>query len=180
MLDKGFLFNILDTETIRKTYNLIYRLSKACGIFPSSLTVEYVVDLETLKGGGGFLKGYYRHEAHKAVCREALLWKRVQHKYVLPFLGIDGTMLPPSMSPFPVIDRWNHQGIHDREQGFLPEAAYTRNRGRAGTSLWPRYQRRRPTRGKHPRRFRLARSNCRLWVGGTQAYMSKGYIKGLY
>ncbi|KAL4257574.1 Protein kinase domain-containing protein [Pleurotus pulmonarius] len=119
MLDKGFLFNILETETIRKTYNLIYRLSKACGIFPSSLMVEDVVNVETsAKRGGGyadvfrgsyqgkqvalkclriFLKGHDRHEAHKAVCREALLWKRVRHKYVLPFLGIDGTSRSPSI-----------------------------------------------------------------------------------
>ncbi|KAG9221765.1 hypothetical protein CCMSSC00406_0006708 [Pleurotus cornucopiae] len=119
MLDKGFLFNILDTETIRKTHNLIYRLSKACGIFPSSVMVEDVVNVEpTAVNGGGyadifrgsyqgkpvalkrlriFLKGHDRHEAHKAVCREALLWKRVQHKYVLPFLGIDGTTFSPSI-----------------------------------------------------------------------------------
>lgn len=87
MLDKGFLFNILDTETIRKTHNLIYRLSKACGIFPASLMVEDVANVEpTAVNGGGyadifrgsyqrkpvalkrlriFLKGHDRHEAHK-------------------------------------------------------------------------------------------------------------------
>lgn len=87
MLDKGFLFNILDIETVRKTYNLIYRLSKACGIFPSSLMVEDVVNVETAAVNGGayadvfrgsyqgkqvalkclriFLKGHDRHEAHK-------------------------------------------------------------------------------------------------------------------
>lgn len=166
MLDKGFLFNILETETIRKTYNLIYRLSKACGIFPSSLMVEDVVNVETsAKKGGGyadvfrgsyqgkqvalkclriFLKGHDRHEAHKVA---ALVYQNIHPKLMSVLITTGNLPRSPSleegsaqicapvlrdrrnlafpfdMSPFAVDDQWNYQGLHGREQRFLPEAA---------------------------------------------------------
>ncbi len=41
------------------------------------------------------------------ICREALLWKKAQHKYVLPFLGIDAQTFSTSVS---LISPWMHNG----------------------------------------------------------------------
>ncbi|KAF4564566.1 hypothetical protein EYR40_010732 [Pleurotus pulmonarius] len=131
MLDKGFLSNTKDTgKTLYDAvHKLNYQLSVACGILPGPLMVNGVVLLEkTAVSGGGyadiflasyqgsqvalkrlriFLKGNDRHNAHKMICREALLWKKAQHKYVLPFLGIDAQTFSTSVS---LISPWMHNG----------------------------------------------------------------------
>lgn len=41
------------------------------------------------------------------ICREALLWKKAQHMYVLPFLGIDAQTFSPSVS---LLSPWMQNG----------------------------------------------------------------------
>ncbi|KAF7426300.1 hypothetical protein PC9H_008668 [Pleurotus ostreatus] len=131
MLDKGFLSNTKDTgrtlyDAVHKLY---YRLSVASGILPPPLMVDGVTLLQNgaVNGGGYadiflasyqgsqvalkrlriFLKGNDRHNAYKMICREALLWKKAQHKYVLPFLGIDAQTFSPSVS---LLSPWMQNG----------------------------------------------------------------------
>ncbi|KIM92438.1 hypothetical protein PILCRDRAFT_762509 [Piloderma croceum F 1598] len=100
-----------------RAHRLIVRLSENAGILPPSLSITGVRDCsKEVISGGGFadifrtvyqgkpvalkcLRDFQVHQERDKVsrkfCREALLWKSVQHLNVLPFYGVDfETFLP--------------------------------------------------------------------------------------
>ncbi|KAJ7712499.1 kinase-like domain-containing protein [Mycena metata] len=115
-LDKGY---ILAQEHTRRAHRIIRKLSESCDMLPSSLFISGVSgcdDHPTFGGGYGdiyrashnnnpvalkrmryFLRGSDLRRVRLKFCREALVWKDLQHPHILPFLGIDRDTFPSSL-----------------------------------------------------------------------------------
>ncbi|KAJ6526554.1 hypothetical protein DFH09DRAFT_1045971 [Mycena vulgaris] len=126
VLDKGSLPSAQLTSQARR---LIQRLSEACDKLPSSLFITGIVDHDehpTFVGGFGDIYRASHNGNTVAVkrirmfsatsdsqrtrlqfCREALVWQRLQHKYVLPLIGIDRESFPSS---FCLVSPWMKHG----------------------------------------------------------------------
>nr|GAT45718.1 predicted protein [Mycena chlorophos] len=120
VLDKGSLpasSTSVDSENFTlKARRLLVRLSEASDTLPASLFIRGVmrVDQEATFGGtfGDIYRASYEqrdvalkrmrvfqrnsewHKLRQRFCREALLWQRLQHPFVLPFTGIDAESFP--------------------------------------------------------------------------------------
>ncbi|KAJ7682929.1 hypothetical protein B0H17DRAFT_52384 [Mycena rosella] len=126
VLDKGSLPSARHTSQARR---LILRLSEAHDQLPSSLFITGVIDYDdhpTFCGGFGdiyrashngstvavkrirmFNASTESQRARVQFCREALVWQRLQHKYVLPLIGIDRESFPSS---FCMVSPWMKHG----------------------------------------------------------------------
>ncbi|KAJ7701877.1 kinase-like domain-containing protein [Mycena rosella] len=117
VLDKGSLPSARHSSKARR---LILRLSQVCDQLPSSLFITGVTDRDehpTFHGGFGDIYRASHNGSTVAVkrirmfsasaesqrsrlqqfCREALVWQRLRHKYLLPLIGIDRQTFPPSL-----------------------------------------------------------------------------------
>ncbi|KAF8130910.1 kinase-like domain-containing protein [Mycena galopus ATCC 62051] len=117
-LDKGFLKSHKHSQMARR---MIHKLSASCDMLPSSLFISGVTGKEQHPAFGGgfgdiycaaygtqvvalksmravqFLRGSDLRDIRLKFCREALLWKDLQHPHILPFWGIDGDSFPSSL-----------------------------------------------------------------------------------
>ncbi|KAK7055191.1 kinase-like protein [Favolaschia claudopus] len=148
-LDKGLL---LDAEQSRVARKMIRKLSESCDSLPSSLFIPNGVhacdQYPTFGGGFGdiyraiidgkpvalkrtrhFLRGSDLRRIHLKFCREALIWKELQHPYILPLVGIDRDSFPNSLC---MVSPWMEQGTainylkehgHDTVDKLLHEIA---------------------------------------------------------
>ncbi|KAJ7574471.1 kinase-like domain-containing protein, partial [Mycena floridula] len=116
VLDKGTLRNLTDDGITMKARRLLVKLSQSRDILPSCLFIKGVkrLDKDATYGGtfGDIFRASYQgtevalkrvrvfqrdsaaHKIRQRLCREALLWQRLQHPYVLPFSGIDSETFP--------------------------------------------------------------------------------------
>ncbi|KAJ7682925.1 kinase-like domain-containing protein [Mycena rosella] len=126
VLDKGSLPSAQHTSQARR---LILRLSEARDQLPSSLFITGIVDHDehpTFCGGFGdiyrashngstvavkrirmFSASAESQRARLQFCREALVWQTLQHKYVLPLIGIDRVSFSSS---FCMVSPWMKHG----------------------------------------------------------------------
>ncbi|KAF7308853.1 hypothetical protein MKEN_01085200 [Mycena kentingensis (nom. inval.)] len=103
-------------NSILRARRLLVKLSEASDTLPASLFIRGVlrVDKEATFGGtfGDIYRATYqdgevalkrirvfqrdsgRHRIRQRFCREALLWQRLEHPFVLPFTGIDAESFP--------------------------------------------------------------------------------------
>jgi len=106
VLDRGFLTGDFN----RKAHRLIVQLSRGSGAFPSSLMLLNITLLDhnaVAEGGfGTIFRGKYGNQVVALKClrlrlnqetqktrqrfhREVLIWRSLEHPYILPFLGVD-------------------------------------------------------------------------------------------
>ncbi|KAJ6468969.1 kinase-like domain-containing protein [Mycena vulgaris] len=126
LLDKGYF---IQNEHNSKARRIIVKLSEACDKLPSSLFITGVTGRdEHATFGGGFGDIYRASYAGKRValkhlrtfrdaesrrmrwyqfCREALVWKHLQHPSILPLIGIDRDTFPPSIC---MVSPWMEHG----------------------------------------------------------------------
>ncbi|KAJ7017023.1 kinase-like domain-containing protein [Mycena alexandri] len=109
---------------------LIVKLSEACDKLPSALFVTGVVGRHaypSFHGGFGDIyqasyagstvalkhmrtftdRGQDQRRIRLQFCREALVWQRLQHPHIVPFLGIDRDAFPPSLC---MVSPWMKHG----------------------------------------------------------------------
>ncbi|KAJ7145863.1 hypothetical protein C8R44DRAFT_582160, partial [Mycena epipterygia] len=108
---------------------IIIKLSEACDKLPSSLFITGVTEPDehpTFRGGfGDIYRASYAGNmvAVKRVrtfhndadprrirlqfCREALVWQNLQHPFILPLIGIDREIFPPSLC---MVSPWMEHG----------------------------------------------------------------------
>ncbi|KAJ7468565.1 kinase-like domain-containing protein [Mycena latifolia] len=124
-LDRGFL---MEQEYSSKAQRIIRKLSASSDKLPSSLFIGGVRREEHPSFGGGFADVYraswnnqtvaLKHMRHfvrgdelrrirSKFCREALLWKDLEHPNILPFIGIDRESFPSS---FCMVSPWMEHG----------------------------------------------------------------------
>ncbi|KAJ7133061.1 kinase-like domain-containing protein [Mycena epipterygia] len=125
-LDRGFL---MAQEHSRKARRLIRKLSESCDKLPSSLFITDVTSREEhpLFGGGfgdiyrasygdktvalkcmrHFYRGSELRDIRMKICREALIWKDLQHPHILTFIGIDRESFPFSLC---IVSPWMEHG----------------------------------------------------------------------
>ncbi|KAJ7730854.1 kinase-like domain-containing protein [Mycena maculata] len=125
-LNRGFL---MDPEHSRRARHLIRRLSESCDKLPSSLFIIGVSGREeqpTFGGGFGdifrarynnqtvalkhmrhFLRGEDLRRIRLKFCREALVWKDLDHQHILTFIGIDRDSFPSSLC---MVSPWMEHG----------------------------------------------------------------------
>ncbi|KAJ6591584.1 kinase-like domain-containing protein [Mycena vulgaris] len=138
VLDKGSIQKEDDGFTL-KARRLLVKLSEASDTLPSSLFIQGVSRLEKEATFGGTFGDIYRasyggqdvalkrirvfqrdsarHKIRQRFCREALLWQRLQHPFVLPFTGIDAESFPSFLC---MVSPWMRHGTilkHLEENG---------------------------------------------------------------
>ncbi|KAJ7263107.1 kinase-like domain-containing protein, partial [Mycena rebaudengoi] len=113
---------------------LLVKFSETCGLLPSSLMIKGVIQRSDEPVFGGSFGDIYHAEyqdspvalkrlrlfkteglendVRQSFFREALIWKNLDHDYILPFIGIDSTSCPgylcmvsPWMSKGPIVGR---------------------------------------------------------------------------
>ncbi|KAJ7306963.1 kinase-like domain-containing protein, partial [Mycena albidolilacea] len=126
ILDKGLL---LQKEHNSKARRTIVKLSQACDKLPSTLFISGVTrpDEHPSFGGGfgdiyqavyqekrvalkhmrTFHRGAEQRHMRLQFCREALVWRRLQHPFILPFIGIDHETFPGSLC---MVSPWMENG----------------------------------------------------------------------
>ncbi|KAJ7619293.1 kinase-like domain-containing protein [Roridomyces roridus] len=125
-LDRGAL---IDQKHARTGRRIVRKLSEACDKLPSSLFITKVVARETHPSFGGgfgdvyraryegrnvalkhmrhFLRGSQLRDIRLRLCREALVWKDLNHPNILPFIGIDRETFPNSLC---MVSPWMENG----------------------------------------------------------------------
>ncbi|KAJ7607393.1 kinase-like domain-containing protein [Roridomyces roridus] len=125
-LDRGAL---IDQEHARRGRRIVRKLSEACDKLPSALFITKVVERETHPSFGGgfgdvyraryrgqnvalkhmrhFLHGSQLRDIRLRLCREALVWKDLDHPNILPFIGIDRETFPNSLC---MVSPWMENG----------------------------------------------------------------------
>ncbi|KAJ7078489.1 kinase-like domain-containing protein [Mycena epipterygia] len=114
ILNLGFLRNVDRVSAQLDARRLIVKLSEVCDLLPSSLAIHGVEHrtVNPVFGGtfGDIFGAQYEGnfvalkrlrffqtesvETRRRFCREALIWKNLDHHYVLPFLGVDSESFP--------------------------------------------------------------------------------------
>ncbi|KAJ7160764.1 kinase-like domain-containing protein [Mycena filopes] len=147
-LDRGL---IVTPEHTRMAHRIVRKLSESCDKLPSALFITGVSgcdDHPTFGGGYGdifhashngrpvalkrmrfFLRGSDLRRIRLKLCREALIWKDLQHPHILPFMGIDRDsfsaslcMVSPWMEHGTIINYLNQHG-HANVDKLLYEIA---------------------------------------------------------
>ncbi|KAJ7875390.1 kinase-like domain-containing protein [Mycena olivaceomarginata] len=125
-LDRGFM---MAQEHNRMALRTIRKLSERCDRLPSSLFIAGVTERDEHPSFGGgfgdiyrasygsqrvalkrmryFIRGSDLRRIRLKFCREALLWKDLQHAHILPFLGIDRDTFPSSLC---MVSPWMEHG----------------------------------------------------------------------
>ncbi|KAJ7353622.1 hypothetical protein DFH08DRAFT_1077723 [Mycena albidolilacea] len=125
-LDRGFM---MAQEHNRMALRIIRKLSERCDRLPSSLFIVGVTGRDEHPSFGGgfgdiyralygdqrvalkrmryFIRGSDLRRIRLKFCREALLWKDLQHAHILPFLGIDRDTFPSSLC---MVSPWMEHG----------------------------------------------------------------------
>ncbi|KAJ7233312.1 kinase-like domain-containing protein [Mycena rebaudengoi] len=125
-LDRGFL---LESEYNSKARRIILKLSEACDKLPLSLFITGITGRDehaTFRGGFGdiyrasyagktvalkHIPVYHRDAELRRIrlkfCREALVWKDLQHPHILPMIGIDRESFSPSLC---MVSPWMENG----------------------------------------------------------------------
>ncbi|KAJ7264457.1 kinase-like domain-containing protein [Mycena haematopus] len=144
VLDRG---SLPTAEYVSQARRLIIRLSEAREQLPSSLFITGVSDPDeypTFSGGFGdvyrasfgsttvALKRIRKFHASADAprkrlqfCREALIWQKLRHKYILPLIGIDRetfpsfSMVSPWMKHGNILKYLSQYGRHDVEKMLL-------------------------------------------------------------
>ncbi|KAJ7147345.1 kinase-like domain-containing protein [Mycena filopes] len=110
-------------------HRIVRKLSESCDKLPSALFITGVSDCDehpTFGGGYGdifhashnggpvalkrmrfFLRGSDLRRIRLKLCREALIWKDLQHPHILPFMGIDRDSFPASLC---LVSPWMEHG----------------------------------------------------------------------
>ncbi|KAJ7263062.1 kinase-like domain-containing protein [Mycena rebaudengoi] len=133
----GLLRHVGRNSTQLEARRLIVKFSETTGLLPSSLMMEGVSQRsdEPVFGGsfGDIFRAEYQNspvalkrlrmfktenlekDVRQSFLREALIWKNLEHDYILPFIGIDSTSCPgylcmvsPWMSKGPVVGPASH------------------------------------------------------------------------
>ncbi|KAK7025281.1 hypothetical protein R3P38DRAFT_2953753 [Favolaschia claudopus] len=130
VLDKGSFHGPEEAGFTLKARRLLVKLSEASDTLPTSLFITGGVsnlDKEATFGGSFgdihratlngadvavkrirvFQRDSGRHTIRQRFCREALLWQRLQHPYVLPFTGIDAESFPSFLC---MVSPWMRHG----------------------------------------------------------------------
>ncbi|KAF7308499.1 hypothetical protein HMN09_00698900 [Mycena chlorophos] len=132
ILDKNLLKKSQDAKTlISNVRRLLVKLAEASDALPASLFIRGVVEVDKEASFGGAFGDIYRashngrdvalkrmrvhvfqrnsewHNLRRRFYREALLWQRLQHPFVLPFTGIDTETFP---SFFCIVSPWMAHG----------------------------------------------------------------------
>ncbi|KAJ7936915.1 kinase-like domain-containing protein [Mycena leptocephala] len=114
---------------IRRAQRMVRKLSEASDNLPSSLFITGVTGREKYPTSGGgfadiyrcrynnqavalkqirqFVRGADVRQMRSAFCREALVWKDLNHLHLLPFIGIDGDSFPSSLC---MVSPWMEHG----------------------------------------------------------------------
>ncbi|KAJ7471695.1 kinase-like domain-containing protein [Mycena galericulata] len=124
-LDKALLAS---REATSKARRLIGKLAKACDKLPSSLIISGVTQRDehaSFSGGFGdvyravydrkpvalkrmrMFLGTDQQEIRRRFCREALVWQRLHHSYIVPLIGIDTESFPSS---YCMVSPWMKNG----------------------------------------------------------------------
>ncbi|KAJ6534228.1 kinase-like domain-containing protein [Mycena capillaripes] len=119
---------ILDSEAIRKARRLMGKLCEKCDKLPSSLIIHGVTQRDehvSCPGGyGDVFRAVYQgkpvalkymrvfqdtdqRDIRRRFCREALVWQRLRHVYIVPLIGIDNESFPPSLC---LVSPWMKNG----------------------------------------------------------------------
>ncbi|KAK6996811.1 kinase-like domain-containing protein [Favolaschia claudopus] len=125
MLDNALLHT---RDATSKARRLIGKLAKACDKLPSSLIISGVTQRDehpTFCGGFGYVfkamyqgkpvalkhmrmfQGTDQRDIRRKFCREALVWQRLRHPYIVPLIGIDTESFPSSLS---MVSPWMKNG----------------------------------------------------------------------
>ncbi|KAK7032682.1 kinase-like protein [Favolaschia claudopus] len=125
MLDNALLHT---RDATSKARRLIGKLAKACDKLPSSLIISGVTQRDehaTFCGGFGdvfkamyqgkpvalkhmrMFQGTDQRDIRRKFCREALVWQRLRHPYIVPLIGIDTESFPSSLS---MVSPWMKNG----------------------------------------------------------------------
>ncbi|KAJ6521206.1 kinase-like domain-containing protein [Mycena vulgaris] len=125
MLDNALLHT---SEATSKARRLIGKLAKACDKLPSSLIIFGVTQRDehaSFCGGfGDVFKAMYQdkpvalkhmrmfqntnqRDIRRKFCREALVWQRLRHSYIVPLIGIDTESFPSSLC---MVSPWMKNG----------------------------------------------------------------------
>ncbi|KAJ6480431.1 kinase-like domain-containing protein [Mycena sanguinolenta] len=115
-------------DATSKARRLIGKLAKACDKLPTSLIISGVTQRDehaSFCGGfGDVFKAMYQgkpvalkhmrmfqatdqRDIRRRFCREALLWQRLRHPYIVPLIGIDTESFPSSLS---LVSPWMKHG----------------------------------------------------------------------
>ncbi|KAF5387289.1 hypothetical protein D9757_005805 [Collybiopsis confluens] len=131
MLDRRSLLAHNEDDTFyHQAQRLLVKLSERSDTLPTSLFIKGVTRRDPHACTGGTFADIYRavyrdqdvalkkirifqgdnegrHKSQKNFCREALLWQRLHHPFVLPFCGIDSESFPSSLC---MVSPWMRDG----------------------------------------------------------------------
>ncbi|KAJ7290099.1 kinase-like domain-containing protein, partial [Mycena rebaudengoi] len=115
-------------EATSKARRLMGKLCEKCGKLPSSLLITGVTQRdEHISYPGGYGDVYRamhqgkpvalkhmrmfqdtdQRDIHRRFCREALVWQRLRHRYIVPLIGIDTESFPPALC---LVSPWMKNG----------------------------------------------------------------------
>ncbi|KAJ7318190.1 kinase-like domain-containing protein [Mycena albidolilacea] len=136
IIDSGLLRNVDRPSVQLDVRRLIVQLSEVCDLLPSFMAIRGIknVSQTPLAGGyfGDIFRGQYQGELvamkrlrlfqaesdesvqiRRRFCREALIWKNLDHDYILPFFGVDSEtfsgflcMVSPWMKNGTLVNKW--------------------------------------------------------------------------
>ncbi|KAJ7718321.1 kinase-like domain-containing protein [Mycena metata] len=138
----GFLRNVDRAAAHSDARRLIVQLSEASDLLPSSLAIHGVESVRETPFGGSFGDIFGATHQDKPVAlkrlrifsaeddenlrtrkkfgREALIWKNLDHDYVLPFLGVDFETFPGQLC---MVSPWMEKGPLVTSKGGPSESA---------------------------------------------------------
>ncbi|KAJ7718322.1 kinase-like domain-containing protein [Mycena metata] len=135
----GLLRNVDRASAHLDARRLIVQLSEAADLLPSSLTIHGIENTKETALGGNFGDIYTashrgqavavkrlrffqedEDEVRKKFCREALIWKNLEHDNILPFLGVDSETFPGFLC---MVSLWMDKGSLASKSGAPSEGA---------------------------------------------------------
>ncbi|KAJ7717958.1 kinase-like domain-containing protein [Mycena metata] len=138
----GLLRNVDRSAAHSDARRLIVQLSEASDLLPSSLAIRGVKNIRVTPFGGSFGDIFAANHQDKSVAlkrlrifsaeddenlrtrkkfgREALIWKNLDHDYVLPFLGVDSETFPGNLC---MVSPWMEKGPVVSSKGGPSERA---------------------------------------------------------
>ncbi|KAJ7170995.1 kinase-like domain-containing protein [Mycena filopes] len=142
MKELGLLRNIDRASAHLDARRLIVQLSEVSDLLPSVLGIHGVDNVKPTALGGAFgdiytadyqgqhvalkrlrffqAEGDESHKIRQKFRREALIWKNLEHDYVLPFLGVDSETFPEFLC---MVSPWMERGSLTSRSGIPGEGA---------------------------------------------------------